>query len=424
MSNAKSNHMTPLFIKNIKGLVGCHDRTTTKLKGKDMNVLPVIENAYLRVENGKIASFGPMSEAPASTAAEDRVVDAAGRFVLPSWCDSHTHLVFAATRELEFEDRIKGLTYAEIAARGGGILNSAARLKAMSEDELFESALRRLEIAAKMGTGAMEIKSGYGLTLEAEMKMLRVVKRLKEHSDVAIRATLLGAHALPPEFKDNPQAYINIVLEEMIPAAAEEGLAEYVDVFCEKGYFDLEQTLAIVEKGAEYGLKAKVHVNQFNAMGAIPELVAAGAVSVDHLEVLGEGDAEALGGSETIATALPLCSMFLGLPYTPANQLMQAGAAVAIATDYNPGTAPSQNMNLAVSLACIKMKMTPEAAINAATINGAAAMDLADTHGSITVGKAANLLISEPCEHLSHLPYSFGRPAIETVVLAGKVLQP
>ncbi len=415
--------MTRLIIKNIKGLAGAYEQSPKMLRGEELNELPVLSDAFVVVENGVIRDFGKMSDFLAGADAEGAdVIDAAGCFVLPSWCDSHTHLVFADTRELEFEDRIKGLSYEEIANRGGGILNSAARMAEIDEEELYKRALVRLNQAARMGTGAMEIKSGYGLSVETELKMLRVIKRLRQTSDVAIKATLLGAHAIPQSHKNDRKGYVDMVLEEMIPAAAEQGLADYVDVFCEKGYFNVEETLAIVAKGAEYGMKAKIHVNQFNAFGAIPRLVEAGALSVDHLEVLGAGDAEALGGSDTIATALPLCSLFLSLPYTPATTLMKAGAVVALATDYNPGTAPSTNMNLVVSLACIKMKMTPEAAINAATINGAAAMEVSDTHGSIARGKVANLLVTEPCEHLSYLPYSFGRPAIETVILAGKVL--
>lgn len=415
--------MTRLIIKNIKGLAGAYERSPVKLRGEEMNALPVLSDAFVIVENGAIGGFGKMSDYPSGADTEDgEIIDASGRFVLPSWCDSHTHLVFAGTRELEFEDRIKGLSYEEIANRGGGILNSAARMAEMDEGELYERALVRLNQAARMGTGAMEIKSGYGLSVETELKMLRVIKRLRQTSDVAIKATLLGAHAIPLSHKNNRKGYVDKVIEEMIPAAAEQGLADYVDVFCEKGYFDVEETLAIVAKGAEYGMKSKIHVNQFNAFGAIPRLVEAGALSVDHLEVLGDGDAESLGGSDTIATALPLCSLFLSLPYTPANDLMDAGAVVALATDYNPGTAPSTNMNLAVSLACIKMRMTPEAAINAATINGAAAMEVSETHGTIARGKVANLLITERCEHLSYVPYSFGRPALERVILAGKTL--
>lgn len=407
-----------ILIKNIRGLAGIYENPPALLRGAEMDRLPILENAFLAIENGRIALYGSMDDWGGITDWRNlEVIDADGRFVLPAFCDSHTHLVFAASREGEFEDRVKGLTYEEIAARGGGILNSAGRLRDMSEDELFDKAMVRLHQAVESGTGAMEIKSGYGLTTESEMKMLRVVKRLKEESKVAIKATFLGAHAIPAEFKSKRRDYIDLILEEMIPAVAEAGLADYIDAFCEVGYFSTDETMEIVERGAECGLKSRIHVNQFNATGAIPKLVAAGAVSVDHLEVLGEGDAEALGGSNTIATALPLCSLFLGLPYTPVRELLSQNAAVALATDYNPGSAPSGNMAMAVALGCIKMNMTPAEAINAATLNGAAAMELAETHGSITPGKVANIIITEPCESLAFLPYSFGRPAIERVIL-------
>lgn len=407
-----------ILIKNIKGLAGVYEQPPTLLRGSEMNHLPVLENAFLAIEDGRIALYGSMDDWGGITDWRNlEVVDAGGRFVLPTWCDSHSHLVFAASREREFEDRISGLTYEEIARRGGGILNSAERLQQMGEEELFEGALQRLQQVAAMGTGAIEIKSGYGLSTEAEMKMLRVVKRLKEESKVRIKATFLGAHAIPAAFKNNRRAYVDLILEEMIPAVAEGGLADYVDAFCENGYFSVEETLEIVARGAEYGLKSKIHVNQFNAMKAIPKLVAAGAVSVDHLEVLDSKDIEALSGAKTIATALPLCSLFLGIPYTPVRNLLSQNAAVALATDYNPGSAPSGNMSMAVSLGCIKMGMTPAEAINAATINGAAAMELSDTHGTITPGKAAGIIITEPCESLAFLPYSFGRPAIERVIL-------
>lgn len=407
-----------ILIKNIRGLAGVYEQPPAMLHGADMNRLPVLENAFLAIENGKIALYGSMDDWGGITDWRNlEVIDADGRFVLPAWCDSHSHLVFAASREKEFEDRISGLSYEEIARRGGGILNSAGRLREMSEEELFEGALNRLHQVTESGTGAMEIKSGYGLSTDAELKMLRVIKRLKEESKAAVKATFLGAHAVPAEYKDSRRDYVDLILEEMIPAVAENGLADYVDVFCEKGYFSVEETLEIAERGAKYGLKSKIHVNQFNAMQAIPELVAAGAVSVDHLEVLEAADIAALSGAKTIATALPLCSLFLGIPYTPVRDLLSQNAAVALATDYNPGSAPSGNMSMAVSLGCIKMGMTPAEAINAATINGAAAMELSESHGTITPGKKANLIITEPCESLAFLPYSFGRPAIERVIL-------
>lgn len=407
-----------ILIKNIRGLAGVYDQPPAMLRGAEMNRLPILENAFLAIETGKIALYGSMDDWGGITDWRNlEVIDADGRFVLPAWCDSHSHLVFAASREKEFEDRISGLSYEEIARRGGGILNSAERLGKMSEDELFDGAVQRLHQVTESGTGAIEIKSGYGLSTETELKMLRVVRRLKEESKATIKATFLGAHAVPAEYKSNRRAYVDLILEEMIPAVAEHGLADYVDAFCEQGYFSVEETLEIAERGAEYGLKSKIHVNQFNAMEAIPKLVAAGAVSVDHLEVLDAADMTALSGAQTIATALPLCSLFLSIPYTPVRDLLSQNAAVALATDYNPGSAPSGNMSMAVSLGCIKMGLTPAEAINAATINGAAAMEVSDSHGTITLGKKASLIITEPCESLAFLPYSFGRPAIERVIL-------
>jgi imidazolonepropionase len=407
-----------ILIKNIRGLAGIYEDAPIVLRGSEMNTLPVLENAFLAIENGRIALYGAMDDWGGITDWRNlEVIDAEGRYVLPAWCDSHTHLVFAASREQEFEDRIQGLSYEEIAKRGGGILNSAARLQDMDEDELFEKAMKRLQQAVAMGTGAMEIKSGYGLNTAAELKMLRVIKRLKEESQVTIKATFLGAHAIPALYKSKRRSYIDLVLNEMIPAVAEAKLADYVDAFCEEGYFSAAETLEIVECAAQFGMKSRIHVNQFKASGAIPQLVAAGAVSVDHLEVLEPSDVQALSGAKTIATALPLCSLFLGIPYTAVRTLLSQNVAVALATDYNPGSAPSGNMCLAVSLGCIKMGMTPAEAINAATINGAAAMELSASHGSITPGKVANVIITEPCERLAFLPYSFGRPAVERVIL-------
>ncbi|MEM9053218.1 MAG: imidazolonepropionase [Bacteroidota bacterium] len=413
-----------ILIKNIKGLVGHYEEAPTFLRGKEMGKLPVLENAFLAIENGKIALYGKMEDWGGITDWRNlEVIDAEGRFVLPSFCDSHTHLVFAASRELEFEDRIKGLSYEEIANRGGGILNSSRRLREMSEEELFEKAFVRLKKAQLSGTGAIEIKSGYGLDTSSELKMLRVIRRLREETGMMIKSTFLGAHALPPEFKDDRAGYVDLIINEMIPEIAKEGLADYVDVFCEKGYFTTAETLAIIDQASRHGMMSKIHVNQFNAFGAIPEFVKAGVVSVDHLEVLGEGDVEALANSTTIATALPLCSLFLSLPYTPARELIDANAIVALATDFNPGSAPSSNMAMAASLGCIKMKMTPAEAINAATLNGAAAMEISETHGTITPGKSANLIITESCEHLSYLPYSFGEPAIDGIILEGNVIK-
>ncbi len=413
-----------ILIKNIKGLAGAYEKSPLFIRGKSMEDLPMIENAYLAIENGVIADFGKMDDLSGITDWRNlEIIDAEGRFVLPSWVDSHTHLVFAGTRELEFEDRIKGMSYEDIAKRGGGILNSAAKLANMPEDELFEKARPRIEKVIYDGTGAIEIKSGYGLSTEAELKMLRVIKRLQQEYSIRIKSTFLGAHALPKDYAGRKSDYVELIIKEMIPQVAAENLADYVDVFCEDGYFDLKDTLAIVDAGLDHGMKSKIHVNQFNALGAIPALVERGVVSVDHLEVLGEGDVEALASSNAIATALPLCSLFLSIPYTPAIDLMSQDAIVALATDFNPGSAPSSNMALAVSLACIKMKMTPNQAINAATINGAAALEISDAHGSIEAGKVANVIITEKCEHLSYLPYSFGSPAIDGVVLAGEIIR-
>lgn len=413
-----------ILIKNIKGLVGTYKEDVRFLRGKEMNTLPILEDAFLAIEDGEIALFGSMDEWGGITDWRNlEVIDAEGRFVLPAWCDSHTHLVFAASRELEFEDRIKGLTYEEIAARGGGILNSAEKLRGMSEDELYERACPRLRLAMLNGTGAIEIKSGYGLSKDSELKMLRVIKRLRETSDLTIKSTFLGAHAIPSNYKGKQSDYVDLVINEMLPEIAENDLADYVDVFCEKGYFTVEETLSIVEAGARHGLKSKIHVNQFNSLDAIPKLVGAGVLSVDHLEVLPDSDLKALPGSDTIATALPLCSLFLSIPYTPMRKLIDHDVIAALATDFNPGSAPSSNMSLAVSLACIKMNITPSEAINAATINGAAAMEVSDVLGSITEGKKANLIISEKCENLSYLPYSFGNPAIDGMIVNGKILK-
>lgn len=412
----------PILIKNIRGLAGVYENAPKFLRGTEMDHLPMLENAFLAIDEGRISAFGSMDEwGGISDWRNLEVIDAEGRFVLPAWCDSHSHLVFAGTREREFEDRIKGMSYEDIAKRGGGILNSAAKLAGMSEDLLFDQALVRLDEVALQGTGAIEIKSGYGLSTEAEIKMLRVIKRLREESDLIVKSTFLGAHAIAAEYKNDRRKYIDLVLNEMMPRVAEENLADYADVFCESGYFSVDETLEIVEKAASLGMKSKIHVNQFNTLGAIPRLVAAGVVSVDHLEVMDEGDYTALSGAKTIATALPLCSLFLGIPYTPARELIKRDAILALASDYNPGSAPSGNMSLAVSLGCIKMSLTPAESINAATINGAAAMEIGSIAGTVTEGKTANLIITKSCEHLSFLPYSFGSPAIDGMIVNGKI---
>jgi len=359
-----------------------------------------------------------MDNCPDATNIE--VIDATGKIVLPTWCDSHTHLVYAGNREQEFVDRINGLSYEEIANRGGGILNSAKRLNETAEEALYVQSRKRLEEVMQLGTGAIEIKSGYGLTVEGELKMLRVIKRLRENYGVAIKATFLGAHAFPTEFKENHTAYIDQIINEMLPAIAKEGLADYIDAFCETGYFSVAETESIMEAGKQYGLEAKIHVNQFTAINGIEACVKHNALSVDHLEIVTDEDIEALKNSRTMPVALPTCSFFISIPYTPARQLLNAGLPLALATDYNPGTTPSGNMNLAVATACIKMKMAPEEAINAATINGAYAMGLSETHGSITIGKKANIIITKPLNSFYELPYSFGSNLVDSVIINGQ----
>lgn len=414
-----SKPLSQILFKNIKELLQVRPIETRYIAGADMAELPSISDAYLLVEHGRIAAFGPMAECPAEA---EQVIDASGRMILPSWCDSHTHIVYAGNRSGEFVDRIKGLSYAEIAAKGGGILNSAKTLQATSEDDLYEQSRVRLEQVIRMGTGAVEIKSGYGLTAEAELKMLRVIARLREAYPIPIKATFLGAHAVPAAYKGRTSDYLQMLIDDVLPVIAREGLAEYVDIFCEEGYFSVDDTHTILEAGANYGLTPKIHVNQFHAIGGVAAGVARGALSVDHLEVLTQEDIAALQGSDTMAVALPTCSYFLSIPYTPARELMEAGIAVALATDYNPGSTPSGNMNFVVSTACIKMRMTPEEAINAATLNGAYAMGLEGEVGSITVGKRANLLLTEALPNVGSIPYSFGRSVIAQVYVDGNAV--
>ena len=411
--------MTVLF-KNIKELIQVREAPPKYVSGADMSVLPTLKQAYLLVRNGKIAAYGEMAECPEMPNAE--IINAEGRMLLPSWCDSHTHIVYAANRESEFVDRIKGLSYAEIAEKGGGILNSARKLQATSEDELYAQSSKRLEEVMHMGTGAVEIKSGYGLTMEAELKMLRVIQRLKADYPIPVKATFLAAHAIPLAYKHDKSAFLDIMLKETLAVVAQEGLADYIDVFCEEGYFDIEDTIRVMEAGATHGLLPKIHVNQFTAIGGVAAGVAHEALSVDHLEVMTEADLAALEGSRTMPVALPTCSFFLGIPYTPAREMMNRGLPLALATDYNPGSTPSGNMNFVLSTACIKMKMTPEEAINAATLNGAYAMGLSDEVGSITVGKRANLILTKPISSYGYLPYSFGQPQIEQVFVDGRLV--
>ena len=413
--------MSKITIQNIKELVGISYSGILLKKGAEMNQLSTIKNAFVIIENGLIKSFGKMTDLTSIENDTFTVIDAKNKLVFPSWCDSHTHLVFAAPRDEEFVDRINGLTYEEIALKGGGILNSAEKLQETSEDELYDSAMIRIHEIIKLGTGALEVKSGYGLTVEAELKMLRVIKRMKQNSPLTIKANFLGAHAIPKEYKNNRKKYINLIINEMIPIIKSEGLAEYIDVFCETNYYTPEETDRILKAGIAIGLTPKIHVNQFTTIGGIQTGINNNALSVDHLEVLNKEDFKALKKSETMPTLLPSCSFFLGIPYAPAKELIENNLPIALASDYNPGSTPSGNMNFVVSLACIKMKLTPEQAINAATINSAYAMGVSDKLGSIEIGKKANLFITKEINSYAFLPYSFGSNLIETVILNGEV---
>lgn len=408
------------LIINIKELIQIREAGITKVSGKEMADLPLINNAFLLIENNLISDFGTMNNCPDNTGMH--IIDAAGKAVLPAWCDSHTHIVYAGNRVQEFVDRINGLSYEEIANRGGGILNSAKRLNETTEEDIYLQSKSRLEEVMQQGTGAVEIKSGYGLTVEGELKMLRVIQRLKNEYPIAIKATFLGAHAFPTEYKENHAGYIDVIVNEMLPKIAEEKLADYIDAFLETGYFSIEETERIMEAGKKYGLPAKIHVNQFTAINGIEACVKYDALSVDHLEIVTDEDIEVLKNSNTMPVALPTCSFFISIPYTPARKMLDAGLPLALATDFNPGTTPSGNMNLVVAAACIKMKMTPEEAINAATLNGAYAMGLSETHGSITKGKKANLIITKPVASYYQLPYAFGSNLIESVLIEGKVI--
>lgn len=408
--------MATQIFTNISLLAGTGN-SSGFIRGKNLSNLPVIENAYLIIEDDIIAETGKMenfrfkkNDVPLHT------------IVLPAWCDSHTHLVFAGSREEEFIDKIKGLSYAEIAAKGGGILNSAKKLNETSEDELFNQAYKRLTEVSKSGTGSIEIKSGYGLTLEGELKMLRVIKRLKEKSSLKIKSTFLGAHAFPMEYKENHQGYIDYIINEMLPVVAKEKLADYIDVFCEKGFFSAEEMKIICEAGKNYGLKPKLHVNQLSSIGGIETGIKLNALSMDHLETLTPEEIELLGKYDGASTLLPTAAFFLRMPLQPARSLIDAGAAVTLASDYNPGSSPSGNMNFVISLSCIQMKMLPEEAINAATINGACAMEIEKDYGSISVGKKANLIFSKPVPSLSYLPYSFGNNLIDKVMINGSFI--
>lgn len=409
-----------ILITNIKELLQVRENQVDLVAGSAMKELPKLENAYVLIENDTIADYGSMEHCPHISA--DQVIDATGKTVLPTWIDSHTHIVYAGNRELEFVDRINGLSYEEIFNRGGGILNSAKKLQECSEEELYAQSKARLEEVMQQGTGAVEIKSGYGLTLESELKMLRVIKKLAQDYPIEIKSTFLGAHAFPLEYKDNHEGYIDLLVNEMIPTVAKEGLADYVDAFLETGYFSVEETERIMTAGREHGLTAKIHVNQFTAIGGIKACVDHEALSVDHLEIITDEDIEVLKNSKTMPVALPTCSYFISIPYTPARKMIEAGLPLALASDFNPGTTPSGNMNFVVATACIKMRMTPEEAINAATINGAYAMGLEKEYGSITIGKKASLIITKPLNSFYEIPYAFGSNLIDQVILKGKCI--
>ena len=411
--------MPAILIENIQGLVGVQS-PVQPLRGQQLAELPVWKQAYVLVEDGYIAGFGSMDQLEAINARPSEIVDATGAYVLPAWCDSHTHLVFAESREAEFIDKLRGLSYADIAARGGGILHSAARLESMSEDQLFTRAWARLEEISRLGTAAVEIKSGYGLTLESELKMLRVIRRLREKSSLTIRASFLGAHALPAAYRDDREGYIRLIIEEMIPAVAGEKLADYIDVFCETGFFTPDEMDRIARAGMARGLKPKLHVNQLNSIGGLQKALQLPAISVDHLETMTAEDIADLGRSSTIGTLLPTAAFFLRMPFQPARQLISANAALALASDFNPGSSPSGNMNLVLSMACIQMRLLPEEAINAATINGAFAMECQHETGSIMIGKRADLLLTRPIPSLAYLPYAFGSNLIDRVMIRGK----
>jgi len=412
-----------ILIKNIKQLVQVEGEPKLKVSGAEMKKLNSIHNAWLAIENDKIAGFGKMDDWEGiSDWTNLTIIDASDKIVMPSYCDSHTHIVYAGSREGEFVDRINGLTYEQIFERGGGILNSAKKLQEASEEELIESALKRLNEIMLQGTGAVEIKSGYGLSTEAELKMLRVIKKLKTLSPLTIKATFLGAHAVPTEYKNDKRKYIDLLINEMMPKIAEEKLADYCDVFCEQNYFTKEETIEILTAAKKFGMTPKVHAEQLSNFGGVLAGVEVEAISVDHLEFVGDKEIEALKNSKTMATILPGAAFFLSLQFPPARKMMDAGLPIAIASDFNPGSSPSGNMNLMLSIACIQYKMTPEEALNAATINSAYAMDLSSTHGSIAVGKQANIFITKEIPSYAFIPYSFGSNLVESVILNGKII--
>lgn len=410
-----------LLVVNIGTIVGIDTHNRHSVAGADMDSMERVENGWLLAEDGVISGFGTMDCCPDVEDAER--IDAAGGMLFPSYCDSHTHIVYAGSREQEFLDKIHGLSYEQIAARGGGILNSAERLHNTSEDELYRQAMERIEEIMLMGTGAVEIKSGYGLTTEDELKMLRVIARIKSSTPLAVKATFLGAHAVPKLYKGRQDEYVDLVCREMIPSVAMQSIAEFVDVFCDRGFFTLEQTRRIVECGAKYGLKAKIHANELDFSGGVQLGVELGAMSVDHLESSGTEEIECLRSSRTVATLLPGAALFLGMNYPPARAMVENGVTVALASDYNPGSSPSGNMRFVTSLASMRMRMTPTEALWAATLNGAAAMGLSDKYGSITVGKVANFFITKPLPSFEFFTYAYNTPLIERIVLAGKIVK-
>jgi imidazolonepropionase len=416
-----------LFVKNIKGLVRTEEEPKLKVCGREMSIINTISDAYLIIENGLIIDFGAMKDLEnkqnQSAFNPEEIIDASGRFVFPSFCDSHTHLVYAGSRETELADKIRGLSYEEIAKRGGGILNSAKKLHETSEDELYNQSIVRINEIISLGTGAVEIKSGYGLTLADELKMLRVIRRIKNSFPLEIKSTFLGAHAVPLEYINDREKYVDLVINEMIPVVASEELADYVDVFCDRGFFTPEDTERILMAGLKYGLRAKLHANELDYSGGVQVGTKYNALSVDHLEHSGDSEIEALRGSETMPTLLPGSALFLGLPDPPARRMIDAGLPVALASDYNPGSSPSGNMKLIMSLSCIKLKMIPEEVINAVTINSAYAMGISETHGSIARGKVANVFITNEIPSYEFMPYAFGSNLIETVILKGKIIK-
>lgn len=409
--------MKRTLITNIKSLVQVEDTAREAVCGKDMAELKTIENAYLLIEDDKIADFGTMDTLCENA---DLTIDAKQRFVLPSFCDSHTHLVYAGSREIEYIDKIRGLSYEEIAKRGGGILNSAKRLQEASEEELFEDAMQRLEEIISYGTGAVEIKSGYGLTTEAELKMLRVIRRLKEASPLTIKANFLGAHGVPLEYRGRQGDFVNLVIEEMIPQVAKENLAEFIDVFCDTGFFTVEETARMLEAGTKHGLVPKIHANELDYSGGIEVGVKYGALSVDHLECVGEKEIATLKTSKTMPTILPGAAFFLNMPYSPARKMIEAGLPVAMASDFNPGSSPSGNMQMVLTFACVNYRLTPQEAINATTINSAYAMGISHTHGSIAKGKKANFYITKDIPTIEYIPYYYGTNKVERTFLNGK----